>query len=113
MKHHMYFSKQDPNRSILKEIFNFIDSRKTHEIIASFKIKSVTTFANDLKIWYLNVFFNYELSFVVEELNSNSELRKLCNIDQVPTVSSIQTRFSRYSIEQIVNLVNRLLKLNF
>ena len=77
MKHHMYFSKQDPNCSILKEIFNFIDSRKTHEIIASFKIKPVTTFANYLKIWYLSVFFNYELSFIVNKLNSNSKLRKI------------------------------------
>ena len=75
--------------SILKEIFNFIDSRKTHEIIAFFKIKPVRTFVNDLKIWYLSVFFNYELSFVVNKLNSNFKLRKLCNIDQVPTVSSI------------------------
>ena len=57
-------------------------------------------------------FFNYELSFVVW-LNNNSKLRKLCNIDHVPTVSSIQTRFSKYSVEQIVNLVNRLLKANF
>ena len=31
MKYPMYFSKQDPNHSILKEIFNFIDSRKNHE----------------------------------------------------------------------------------
>ena len=91
MKHHMYFSKQDPNCSMLKEIFNFIDSRKSHEIIASFRIKPVKTFVNDLKIWYLSVFFNYELSFVVDELNNNSKLRKLCNIDHVPTVSSIQT----------------------
>ena len=58
-------------------------------------------------------FFNYELSFVVDELNNNSKLRKLCNIDHVPTVSSIQTRFSKYSVEQIVNLVNRLLRTNF
>ena len=77
MEHHMYFSKQDPNYSILKEIFNFIDSRKTHEIIAFFKIKPVTTFVNDLKIWCLSVFFNYELFFVVNKLNSNSKLRKI------------------------------------
>ena len=72
----MYFSKQDPNYSMLKEIFNFIDSRKSHEIIASFRIKSVKTFVNDLKIWYLSVFFNYELSFVVDWLNNNSKLKK-------------------------------------
>ena len=75
---------------MLKEIFNFIDSRKIHEIIASFRIKPVKTFVNDLKIWYLSVFFNYELSFVVW-LNNNSKLRKLCNMGHVPTVSSIQT----------------------
>ena len=88
----MYFSKQDPNYNMLKEIFNFIYSRKNHEIIASFRIKPVKTFVNDLKkIWYLSVFFNYELFFVVDWLNNNSKLRKLCNIDHVPTVSSIQT----------------------
>ena len=98
---------------MLKEIFNFIDSRKSHEIIASFRIKPVKTFVNDLKIWYLSVFFNYELSFVVDELNNNSKLRKLCNIDHIPTIPSIQTRFSKYSVEQNVNLVNRLLRTNF
>ena len=98
----MYFSKQDPNYSMLKEIFNFIDSRKSHEIIASFRIKPVKTFVNNLKIWYLSVFFNYELSFVVDCLNNNSKLRKLCNIDHVPTVSSIQTRFSSMSLNKLL-----------
>ena len=72
----MYFSKQEPNYNMLKEIFNFIYSRKSHEIIASFRIKPVKTFVNDLKIWYLSVFFNYELSFVVDWLNNNSKLKK-------------------------------------
>ena len=62
------------------------------KLLSFFKIKPVKTFVNDLKkIWYLSVFFNYELSFVVDWLNNNSKLRKLCNIDHVPTVSSIQT----------------------
>ena len=34
-------------------------------------------------------------------------------MDYVSTGSSIQTRFSKYSVEQIVNLVNRLLRTNF
>ena len=61
------------------------------KLLSFFKIKPVKTFVNDLKkIWYLSVFFNYELSFVVDWLNNNSKLRKLCNnIDHVPTVSSI------------------------
>ena len=37
---------------------------------------------------FFSLFKNYELSFVVDELNNNSKLRKLCNIDHVPTVSS-------------------------
>ena len=48
------------------------------KIIEFFKIKSVKTFANDLKIWYSSVFFfkimNY--SFVVDKLNNNSKLKK-------------------------------------
>ena len=65
--------------SILEEIFNFIDSRKkSWKIIDFFKIKTIKTSANDLKIWYLNVFFfliiNY--SFVVDKLNNNSNIKK-------------------------------------
>ena len=56
------------------------------------KFRAILSLPIDLKkIWYLSVFFNYELSFVVDWLNNNSKLRKLCNIDHVPTVSSIQT----------------------
>ena len=47
------------------------------KLLSFFKIKPVKTFVNDLKkIWYLSVFFNYELSFVVDWLNNNSKLKK-------------------------------------
>lgn len=44
MKHHLYFSKQDSNYNMFKEIFNFIGSIKSRQIIASFGIKPIETF---------------------------------------------------------------------
>lgn len=113
MKHHLNLSKQDPNYIMLKEIFNFIDSRKSKEIISSFGTSPIETFRNDLKIRFISIMFNYELSFVIDELNNNSRLRKFCGIKQVPTVKSIETRFSRFNLEQYVNIMNKLIKTNF
>jgi len=71
MKHHLYFSKQDSNYNMFKEIFNFIDSKKSRQIIASYGIKPIETFINDLKIYFLSFTYNYELSFILDELKNN------------------------------------------
>ena len=113
MKHHLYFSKQDSNYSIFKEIFNFIDSRKSREIIASYGIKPIETFINDLKISFLSFAYDYELSYILDELKNNSQLRKFTGIKHVPTLNSIITRFSKISVKTIVDVVNRLLRTNF
>ena len=113
MKHHLYFSKQDSNYSMLKEIFNFIDSKKSRQIIASYGVKPIETFITDLKIHFLSFTYDYELSFILDELKNNSQLRKLCNINQIPTLNSLITRLSKININTIVNLVNRLLRTNF
>ncbi len=113
MKHHLYFSKQDSNYSMLKEIFNFMDSKKSRQIIASYGIKPIETFITDLKIHFLSFTYNYEISFILDELKNNKQLRKLCNITKIPTLNSIITRLSKINVTTIVNLVNSLLRTNF
>ena len=56
MKNHLYFSKQDSNYSMFKKIFNFIDSRKSRQIIASYGIKPIETFITDLKIHFFKFY---------------------------------------------------------
>jgi len=50
MKHHLNYSKEDPNYVLLDEIFKIIGSRKSKMIITSKGIKNVNMMVLSIKI---------------------------------------------------------------
>ena len=60
------------------------------------------------------MFFDFELSYVVDEINRDSKLKKFIGIeDPVPTASQIYEYMSRYSPSQYNNIFNSILKKSF
>ena len=80
MKHHLNYSKKDPNYILLGKIFKIIGSRKSKTIMASKGIKNVNMMILSVKIILTAVFFNTTIEFVVHELKRDRRLRKFFEI---------------------------------
>lgn len=76
MKHHLNYSKEDPNYMLLGKIFKIIGSRKSKTIMSSKGVKNVNMMILSVKIVFTAIFFNTTMEFVVKELKSDHKLRK-------------------------------------
>ena len=66
-----------------------------------------------IKIFFMSLFFNYDVSKVIYELNNKRKLRKFSKIYEVPTEEKVSENFSRFNVIQYYNMVNSLLKMYF
>ena len=57
----------------------------------------------------IKIFFNYDVSRVIDELNEKEDLIKFAGISEVPTEYQVSEYFSRYSIINFFNMSNYLL----
>jgi hypothetical protein len=64
MKHHLNYSKEDPNYILLEKIFKIIGSRKSRIIIAFKGVKNTNMMILSIKILF-TAFFNTTIEFVV------------------------------------------------
>ena len=80
MKHHLNYSKEDPNNIMLGKIFKIIGSRKAKTIMTSKGVQNVDMMILSLKIIFTAIFFNTTVEFVVQELKSDKKLRKFFEI---------------------------------
>ena len=66
MKHHLNYSKQDPNYILLGKIFKIIGSRKAKTIMASKGVRNINFMILSIKIIFTAIFFNTTIEFVVK-----------------------------------------------
>lgn len=85
MKHRLNLDEKDLNYIMLKEIFKIMDSRKSQEILASYGFKNLNKQIFTFKIIFISMFFDLNVKFIIDELNSKKELRKYFNISEVLT----------------------------
>ena len=110
MKHHLNYSKEDPNYVLLDKIFKIIGSRKSRKIIASKGVKNIEMMILSIKIIFTAIFFDITVEFIVEELERDKKLRKFFEIkDDVPGAIQISEFLSRFSSDTYVKIVNRIL----
>lgn len=70
MKHRLNLDEKDPNYIMLKEIFKIMDSRKSQEILASYGFKNLNKQIFTFKIIFISMFFDLNVKFIIDELNS-------------------------------------------
>ena len=109
MKHHLNYSKEDPNYGLLDKIFKIIGSRKSRSIIASKGVKNVNMMVLSIKIIFTAMFFDIDVEFVVKELKRDKKLRKFFEISDVPEAVQISEFLSRFSSDTYVKIVNSVL----
>ena len=85
MKHHLNYSKEDPNYILLGKIFKIIGSRKSRTIIASKGVKQINMMILSIKIIFTAILFNITVEFVVSELKRDKNLRKFFKTNEVPS----------------------------
>jgi sulfite exporter TauE/SafE len=74
MKHHLNYSKEDPNYILLGKIFKIIGSRKSKTIVDSKRVKNVNMMILSVKIIFTAIFFNTTVEFVVQELKRDKKI---------------------------------------
>jgi hypothetical protein len=110
MKHHLNYSKEDPNYILLKKIFKIIGSRKSKTIIASKGIKNINMMILSIKIILTAILFNTTVEFVAKELKRDKKLKKFFKIlDDVPDAIQVSEFLSRFNSDTYVKIVNRIL----
>ena len=109
MKHHLNYSKEDPNYILLGKIFKIIGSRKTKTILASKGVKNINMMILSIKIVLTAIFLNTNVEFVVQELKRSMKLRKFFEIDEVPDALQISEFLSRFKADKYIKIVNSIL----
>jgi hypothetical protein len=104
------YDKHDPKFILLGKVFKFIENEKIKDIFNRYGVKNRNNFLIYLKIFFIHIFFNYNISDVVNELNRSYKLRKFAGILEVPSESQVYEYLSRYDPETYCNIVNSILK---
>ena len=109
MRHKLVYDEEDPNYILLHEIMDIVDSRKTKMIMARNEFKNINEILNNVKIVIISIFFENDLSYTVDELNNNMELRNAFNIDEVPNVDKLYNKMSNLDPDALEKTVNSIL----
>jgi hypothetical protein len=83
MKVSLHYDKNDFKCTLLSNILKVFDSRKTHQILAQYKIKPINRAVNILKTVMIALYYDTDISYIINELNRDKRLPKAYGIDNV------------------------------
>jgi len=90
---------------LLGEILKIFDSRRTRQVMARQGIKPLNKSVKMLKVVLIPIFFSRDVSFVLNELEERSELRKFVKIGEVPSNDELSRFMSQFTDKHFINLV--------
>ena len=99
MIHKLVYNKEDPNYILLHEIIDIVDSRKTKMIMARNGFKKINDKLNSIKIVIISIFFENDLSYTVDQLKDNEELKNAFNIDEIPNIDNMYNKMSNLDVD--------------
>ena len=94
-------------------MFEFIENEKTKNILSRSGFRNRSMAVICIKIFFISLFFNYEVSRVIDELNAKEELRNFSRIYDVPSEYQVSEYFSRHNIFNFFKLANSVLSTFF
>lgn len=107
------YDKEDEKFIILGNVFQIIEGKKSKAVLSRMGFKNRNMCIICIKIVFMSLFFNYEVSKVIDELNNKKALRKFSKISKVPTEEQVSEYFNRFDIAQYYNMVNAILRRYF
>ena len=107
------YKDDDDKFILLGKVFEFVENEKTKNILSRSGFRKRSMAVISIKIFFMSLFFNYEVSKVIDELNNKEELRNFAKIYNVPTEHQVSEYFSRFDILNFFKLANSLLSTFF
>ena len=107
--HGLNYNEQDSKYMLLNEIFKIIDSKFSRRIMTRNGIKPLSKVIPLVKTVFISIYFECDISFVVDELKSKSELREGLDFSLVLEAQEIYDRLSRVDPDKLENTVNSIL----
>ena len=90
------YKEDDEKFILLGRVFEFIENEKTKNILSRSGFRNRSMAVICIKIFFISLFFNYEVSRVIDELNAKEKLRNFSRIYDVPNEYQVSEYFSRY-----------------
>ena len=87
------YKEDDEKFILLGRLFEFIENEKTKNIISRSGFRNRSMAVICIKIFFISLFFNYEVSRVIDELNAKEELRNFSRIHDVPSEYQVSEYF--------------------
>jgi hypothetical protein len=109
MKYPLIYDQKDFKWNLLDEILKIFDSRRTRQVVARQGIKPLNKSIKMLKVVSIAIFFSRDVSFVLNEIEKRSELRKFAGISNVPSNDELSRFMSQFSDKKFINLVLMIL----
>lgn len=101
--------ERDPKLKLLAKILEKMDSDYAVKIYARNGIRNIKMMVKCIFINFTSIFYDYPVTKVIDELNSNFKLKKFLNIQgEIPSPEQVVEYISRYSSLQFCNIVNSL-----
>ena len=104
------FNEDDDKFILLGKVYEFLDLNTTKDILSRNGFRKRAFGVICIKIFFMSLFFNYELSKVIDELNNKEELRNFAGIKKVPTETQVSEYFSRHDALQFFKMFNAMLR---
>ena len=105
----MIIDQNDSKWKLLSKVLNIFDSRSVKLVMARSGLKPLKQAGVYTKIVLIAMCFSLDISYVVRELNSREELRNFAGIVEVPRTATLYSFLSRFTAEQFVDMVLKVL----
>ena len=101
--------KNDFKWQLLSHVFKICDSRKIKLVMARSGITPVNKAGVYIKIVLISMYFSQTIAYVIRELEIRKELRAFVGIPEVPKAGEVSKFFSKFTPEQVVDMVLKVL----
>jgi hypothetical protein len=100
---------EDPKWLLLEQVMSITISRTVKQAMARHGIVPLEKAGSILRILFISMFFSTDITYVLQELDRRSTLRKFAHITSVPSASVIYQFISNFEEEQFILLVSDIL----
>ena len=104
------YTDEDDKFKLLGNVFEYIENEKVKNILSLKGFRKREMGVKCIKIFFMSVFFNYEISKVIDELNDKKSLRKFAKINKLPTETQVSEYFTRFNVIQYFEMANSILQ---
>jgi hypothetical protein len=101
--------QDDSKWKLLEQVLKIFDSRRVKQVTARTGLTPINKAGVYTKIVLVAMYFSQDISYIVRELEEREELRRFVGVTDVPRAKAIYSFLSRFTAEQFVEMVLKVL----